>query len=37
MGYIICFIIGAIVGLLASACCVIAGRDDEQNGRNGDV
>lgn len=33
MAYVITFICGALIGLLAMACCAMAGRDDEQNGR----
>ena len=33
MGYVIAFFVGAIFGFLLSACCLVAGRDDDQNGR----
>lgn len=37
MAYIITFICGTIVGLLASVCAAMAGEDDRRNGRDGDV
>ena len=33
MGYVICFIAGAIIGVLAVSCCIVAGEDDRRNGR----
>lgn len=33
MSYFISFVCGAIVGILAVACCTVAGRDDMRNGR----
>lgn len=33
MGYVITFIYGALIGLLAMVCCAMAGQDDEWNGR----
>lgn len=33
MAYVITFMCGALVGILAVACCSIAGEDDLRNGR----
>lgn len=33
MTYVIVFCAGALLGFLFAACCLIAGRDDDRNGR----
>lgn len=33
MGYFVCLIIGAIIGILAASMCIVAGNDDERSGR----
>ena len=33
MWYIVCLIIGVLIGMLAASMCVVAGEDDKRSGR----
>ena len=33
MGYIVCLIIGALIGILAVCMCIVSGDDDKRSGR----
>lgn len=33
MGYFVCLVIGAVIGILVASMCVVAGNDDKRSGR----